>query len=151
VVDTLNDFFADLGPNTVANLADSDADFSSFMPKVDHTFVLVDTNVSEVIQICKSLKPKSSCGHDQIFSKLLQQIVDIIAVPLTFIFNKSFHDGRFPKTFKLAKVVPLFKGEDPTELINYRPFLSSISKVLERLMYNRMTAFLGEHDILYFS
>jgi hypothetical protein len=123
------------------------------VPKVDHSFVLADTNVSEVIQVCKSLKPKSSCGHDQISSKLLQQIIDVIAVPLTFIFNKSFHDGRFPKAFKIAKVVPLFKGGDPTELINYRPIsiLSSVSKVLERLMYNRMTAFLGEHDILYSS
>ena len=41
---------------------------------------------------------------------------------------------------KIAKVIPVFKGGDCADLSNYRPIsvLPCFSKILERLMYNRL-------------
>ena len=41
---------------------------------------------------------------------------------------------------KIAKVTPVFKGGDSADLSNYRPIsaLPYFSKILERLMYNRL-------------
>ena len=57
-------------------------------------------------------------------------------MPLNIIFNKSIELGVYPKIWKLANVVPIFKNKgctnDPT---NYRPIslLSNISKIFEKL------------------
>lgn len=57
-----------------------------------------------------------------------------------------------PKIFKHAVVQPLLKkpGLDPTDLANFRPIsrLPFISKILEKIICNQITAFLKENNIL---
>jgi hypothetical protein len=52
---------------------------------------------------------------------------------------------------KLAKIVPLFKSGDSQQISNYRPvsILSLFSKIVEKLMYNRLYSFIEKNDILY--
>ena len=52
---------------------------------------------------------------------------------------------------KIAKVIPVFKGENPTDPNNYRPIslLSIFDKLLEKVMYSRVNEFLTKHKILY--
>ena len=66
------------------------------------------------------------------------------------IFNLSLTTGTFPEAFKIAKVVPIYKKDDSFQVSNYRPvsILSSLSKVLERLVYNRLYCFLTENGLL---
>ena len=56
------------------------------------------------------------------------------------IFNKSLQKGIFPDKLKIAKVIPVFKSGEESCLNNYRPIsiLPTFSKVLERIMYNRL-------------
>ena len=97
------------------------------------------------------MKPKSSAGYDNISSKLLIQIGDIIACPLSIIINQSLCTGIFPKKLKLAKVIPLYKKDDEKSFGNYRPIslLSSFSKIFERTVFNQLYDYLIEHDLLY--
>ena len=59
---------------------------------------------------------------------------------LFHIFNNSINTGIFPDNLKIAKVIPIFKSGDESLLTNYRPIsvLPAFSKVLERIMYNRI-------------
>ena len=52
---------------------------------------------------------------------------------------------------KLADVVPLFKGGNNVLLMNYRPIslLPTISKLLEKIMYNRTYEFLDLNNIFF--
>ena len=70
---------------------------------------------------------------------------------MSFICNRSFTAGVFPNEIKVAKVIPLFKKGDNMCISNYRPvsLLSVFSKILERLMYNRIMEYVNKHDILY--
>jgi len=56
-----------------------------------------------------------------------------------------------PDDLKTARVVPLFKKNDKTEVGNYRPvsILSIVSKVLERVVYDLMEEYLCNKDLLY--
>ena len=48
---------------------------------------------------------------------------------------------------QLAKVIPIFKNGDKHLFQNYRPVsvLSCLSKIFERLMYNRLVTFIEKH------
>ena len=67
------------------------------------------------------------------------------------VYNKSFREGSFPEVLKIAKVIPVYKGDDAANPGNYRPIslLSVFDKLLEKLMYNRLDSFLHEHKIFY--
>ena len=81
---------------------------------------------------------------------IVKQIAPQIVNQLANIFNKSFLTGIVPTKLKIAKVIPLYKTKDPALFCNYRPIslLPVFSKILERLMYNRLYNFLTEHNIL---
>ena len=72
-------------------------------------------------------------------------------MPLAHIFNKSFLTGTVPDNMKIAKIVPIFKSGNKTILNNYRPIsnIPAFSKLLEKLVCNRLVHFLETHDLLY--
>ena len=63
----------------------------------------------------------------------------------------SFYSGTVPSELKIAKVIPLFKANDPYTLTNYRPIsiLPFISKILEKLVHKRLIKFLNKFKILH--
>ena len=97
------------------------------------------------------LPTKKSSGHDNISNILLKEIVDSIAHILCTIFNKSLEQGEFPTIMKLADVVPLYKSKEHYLETNYRPIslLTTISKILEKIVYCRVYTFLQNTGQLY--
>ena len=70
---------------------------------------------------------------------------------LKHVFNLSIETGVFPDTLKIARVSPVYKTSDRSELANYRPIsvLPCSSKILERVMYNRLFSYEHQEKILY--
>ena len=60
-----------------------------------------------------------------------------------------FQQGIVPKELKRANIIPIHKGNDPTIFSNYRPIslLPVFSKILERLLYNRLFNFFNSNNI----
>ena len=50
---------------------------------------------------------------------------------------------------KLAKIIPVYKKDDHQQLGNYKPIsvLSNLSKIYERVIYNRLYKFLERYDL----
>ena len=71
--------------------------------------------------------------------------------PLVHISNLSLSRGLFPNELKIANVVPIYKSGDEMEFSNYRPvsILPVFSKLIERLMYNRLIDYINENKLLY--
>ena len=65
---------------------------------------------------------------------------------LSEAFNECIKVGNFPDCLKIAKVIALHKKGDYSDPENYRPIslLSTLSKVFEKLLYNRMIHFFVE-------
>ena len=104
----------------------------------------------EVIDVIKSLKNKDSSGYDGISNNILKHCVKDISKPLTSIFNLSLETGVFPDRFKFAIVQLIHKKGDKTKLTNYRPIslLTSCSKILETIMFNRLYQYVHTNGIL---
>ena len=80
----------------------------------------------------------------------MKLILPAIVNPLCKILNNSFASGVFPNAMKIAKIVPIFKSGDKTDVRNYRliSLLPVFSKLLEKLMLNRLQAFFTKHNVL---
>jgi len=90
-------------------------------------------DVQEISDIIDELKT-SSAGHDNISASLVKQVKLSILKPLAYIFSLSMKTGVVPDDLKVAKVIPLFKADDPCCFNNYRPIsiLPCFSKILEK-------------------
>ena len=74
-----------------------------------------------------------------------------VATPLAHIVNLSLSHGIDPHDMKLAKIVPIFKNGNTKLFNNYRPIsiLPAFSKILEKIVCNRLLHFLETKIILY--
>jgi len=57
----------------------------------------------------RDLKKDSAAGPDEIGPKMLQELVDELAWPLTKIFRASLDTGDVPNDWKTANVTPIYK------------------------------------------
>ena len=76
---------------------------------------------------------------------------EFFSIYLTKILHISFVTGIFPDLCKLAKVVTIFKKDDPMDCVNYRPIslLPAFSKHFEKIIYTRMYQFLELNKLIY--
>ena len=81
----------------------------------------------------------------------MKQCVDTYVESIIVFINNAFYHGIFPDELKLARVVPIFKSGDSSNINNYR-LISSLSffpKIYERLMYNNVFNFMNEKEFIY--
>ena len=146
-----NDYFTNIGRDLANKIPEQIINPLSYIQNdFVNTIVLNSVTENEVRNIVKSLK-NTSAGWDGIHSKIIKKAFSVISKPLTHVLNLSFMQGFFPDSMKLARVIPLFKSGNSMLISNYRPvsILPVLSKLLEKLMYNRLIGFINEHDILY--
>ena len=107
-------------------------------------------NENEIIEICGSLRSGAAAGYDGIPMNVVKQTIDLIDYPLRYIINLSLRSGIVPDSLKIANVIPLFKSGDHDIFTNYRPvsILPAFSKILEKVVYNRLLKFLNKFNIL---
>ena len=116
-----------------------------------HTQTHTHTTAAKlVVRIVKSGNSSKSSGVDNIDPYVVQKIIPQIANQLAHIFNKSLQTGIVPDKLKIAKVIPLYKNDNPEQFKNYRPIsiLPCFSKIIEHIMYNRLYSFLTKHNII---
>ena len=151
IVNGFNDYFANVGKEQASKIPNSKKHFKDFLRgSCNFSLFLHPTNQEEVYKIVNSFKNKKSYGHDEISNYLLKLIIPYIINPLVHICNISLLSGIFPSSMKIAKVIPIHKKDDHTLMSNYRPvsILSSFSKILERIVHNRLSKFLTSHNLL---
>ena len=146
----VNNFFANLGPSTVANLPPPKFHYNKYVRYNEHSFFVTDVSMQDLQNVVNSLPSKNSAGFDGLSVKFLKIVFPFIAKSLLILINKSFTSGSFPNLLKIARVVPIFKGGSPDDLINYRPIsvLPSLSKIFERLLYDKLLSFINKFNLI---
>ena len=77
--------------------------------------------------------------------------MQILTKPISELCNLSMTLGSFPDAYKIAKVKPLFKKSEKTDLSNYRPIplLPLLYKVFESVVLDQTKEFLSLNKVLY--
>ena len=152
IANGFNSFFVNIGPNLAKKIPESTDACTKFIKsnRITDTLLWNSTNETELISIIKTLKNGSS-GWDNISTKVIKASSSQLIKPLAHIFNLSLTSGVFPLELKIARVIPIFKSGDPSNLSNYRPVsvLPVFSKILERLVYTRILTHINERNLLY--
>ena len=92
-----------------------------------------------IIQQINKIRSSSSPGPDNVHPIILKRFARQLSIPLQILFQRSLKDSELPKDWKVANVVPVYKGKGSRyEYLNYRPvsLTSHVSKVMERIMTN---------------
>ncbi|XP_044586008.1 uncharacterized protein LOC123266045 [Cotesia glomerata] len=93
---------------------------------------------SDVLDCIKKLPSKWSAGTDGIPCIIVKDCANVLTYPLTIIFESCISVGTFPRDWKEAKVCPIHKSGDKSNIKNYRPIsiIPTFAKVFEMLLYD---------------
>ena len=84
----------------------------------NYTFNVVSEN--KVLKYLNNLSAKKATGLDGIPARFVRDSTSTIICPLSNVINLSLIQGTVPDDMKSARIVPLFKKSDKTEVRNYR-------------------------------
>jgi len=152
IAEKFNQYFTNLGPTLANKITSPNCDPLTYIKHNNPTSIyLTGVTTKEVETLIKNQKINSSPGWDEIPTALLKNTYQCFIKPLTHAFNLSITQGIFPEELKLARVTPVYKNDSPLKVNNYRPIsvLSVFSKLLEKIMYSRLTTFFEKHNLLY--
>ena len=130
--------------NYIFNTLDGDTSSNSDAPSL--------TSLDEIKFFISCLKNSKAPGIDQINNILLKNLPLSALNYLLRIYNFCISNSYFPNAFKLAKVIPIPKsGKDERLPSNYRPIslLSSLGKLLEKIVYHRLHYFVEENNLIH--
>ena len=151
IANGFNKFFVEIGPTLEKNCPTSEESPITWMKdRYNNSFFVVPTNETEIHNIIKNLKDCST-GWDGINLSSLTLAWSSISHVMVHVMNLSLEQGVVPLELKVAKVIPLFKADDPEKFSNYRPvsILPLFSKILEKLMYKRLLNYVTDNKILF--
>ena len=114
---------------------------------------LTDIEITErdIVRAIKNMNADSSPGFDKIYPKLVKNIAPYIIKPLHKIFTRSMHESTIPEDWLTSIIIPIFKKNGkPSLCSSYRPInlTSCVSKILERVIYQKMLAYLKSNNLI---
>ena len=121
---TFSDHFSTIGPrlaNEIPPTANNDSNYIGNINVNNNKFSFSSTSNSIVFSHLKKLCRSKATGLDNISAKITRECAYLISVLLCNLFNKSLVSGIFLDDWKCARVTPLFKQAEPSDLNNYRP------------------------------
>ena len=154
LADSMNSFFIDKVTGLIGNLPPPSNDPLQTLQKLMETrtctFHLQPVHPDEVLKVVKEMKMSKSTGLDNIDARTLKLVILDILPALTHVINLSITNLEFPDLWKLSKVIPLLKKDDPLNPKNYRPvaLLPVMSKILERVVFKQVVHYVEGQGLL---
>ena len=147
-----NNYFVNVADNLAKKIPKPNTKYQDYLKNPnEHSIYLHETTPDEVEKIIGNLNPNKAADIYGISTKLVKDGGIVMTEIITFLFNMSISQGKFPDALKNSKVIPIHKDDSRLEMSNYRPIslIPTLSKIFEKLMYARLIDFFSKHNILY--
>ena len=151
IAHSFNKFFTSIGPKLASSIPSSSKNFKDFLSPVSTNLDEYPLHDEELNEAFNSLTANKSPGFDDISPTVVKRCHEDIFNPIKHVFSLSLKQGIFPDNLKIARVSPIFKKDEKFLFNNYRPIsvLPCFSKLLEKIMYNRLYKYLSDNKYLY--
>ena len=123
---------------------------NSKIPTNQPEFNLDFIQEDEVLKLLLMLNVNKSSGTDTLGPRIIRLSAPIIYKALTYLINLSIKTSVFPDKLKEAKITPIHKKGDKSELCNYRPIsiLPTLSKIFEKHIPSQIRNYINKFDLL---
>ena len=115
ISNAFNDYFSNIAPELANKLPATQTSHNSYLRgNYPNSMVMPIITHSDTANAITSLKNKK--GHiNEISVSLIKENKELLAKPLTMLFNQSINTGIFPDRFKLGKLIPIYKTGNKTD------------------------------------
>lgn len=151
--DFMNEYFSTIGSKLANAITLDNSDYvKSLLDESEHQRNIIiswrPTNIEEVCNLIDSIDLQKSSMIEGINTKLFKDCLLCTAEKIVTLFNRILSEGTFPKEWKIACVIPIFKSGNRKSVSNYRPIslLPLIGKLFEKLLHRRMYHFLNDKN-----
>ncbi|MES9882038.1 MAG: reverse transcriptase family protein, partial [Sedimenticola sp.] len=155
VANIFNNYFVNIASKLKENCSYSNSEelkafINSNIPN-NVNFSIPEINETFVYTFLSNLDLSKATGLDFIGPRLLKISSAHITNSVTYIVNKSITSSTFPKSWKQAKVNPLYKSGAKDEVNNYRPIsiLPTLSKLIEKWIQRHLMEYLNSFNLLH--
>ena len=127
-----------------------DISFIPWLGRSSHRITPLLIQEPGVRKLLRNLKPGKASGPDKIPNRVLLELADELAPPLTALFNQSLYTGVIPSDWSKAFISPVYKKGNVHEASNYRPVsLTCVAcKLLEHVVCSHILSYLDKFDLL---
>ena len=134
----INTFFTGIGPELAKKHR---AEWEYFGDTELNSIGNIVTNQEEVLKLCKEIEVMKASGIDELSARICKDAFVVLSKEITHL---------FPEKWKIAKVIPLFKGGDREKVGNFRPvsLLPLPGMMLEKIVHKRISEFWDNNDFL---
>ena len=132
--------------------------FSNPSEEIDYTKLTLNSKMNDIVidkrgvhKLLKSLNPHKAAGPDGISPRVLQELADVLAAPLSTLFQASLDKAIVPRDWKTASVCPIYKKGEKSSAANYRPVsLTCVtSKIMEHVLTSQLMRFAETNEIFH--
>ena len=142
-------YFTTIADKLTSQIPNTQTHFSSYLGnRINNSFFFAPSDSSDILKVIGNLKNNGK-GLYAISTDVIKSCKHIIAPVLSHIINLCINDGYFPVELKIGCITPIFKNGNKELINNYRPVcsLSPFSKIIEKVVYNRMISFIDKNNI----
>ena len=144
-----NIHFANMGKaDTDSNVIWDELSMNMERKEQDMSFTFVE--LLEVHQLVIAIDIHKASGIEGISTKILKDCLLICEFELSYLFNCSLHNTKFPSAWKNSIITPIYKSGDKLKIDNWRPInnLCVPGKLLEKCVYRRIEEYMEKNNFL---
>jgi len=108
------------------------------------------TREDQVHDHLRNLNIHKSMGADENHPRVLRELVDFVAKPLSIVFERSWLSGEVPGDWKNGNIVPVFKNGRKKGPGNYQPgsLTSAPGNIMEQLLLEGLLRHMEGREVI---